>query len=34
MDATQFELLNEIVKLLSTQESVTELQGFLQSYNS
>ena len=30
MDATQIELLNEIVKLLSTQE----LQGFLQSYNS
>ena len=26
-------LLNEIVKLLSTQESITELQGFLQSYN-
>ena len=31
MDATQIELLNEIVKLLSTQESITELRGFLQS---
>ena len=29
MDTSQFELLNETVKLLSTQESVTELQGFL-----
>lgn len=34
MDATQIELLTEIIKLLSTQESITELQGFLQSYNS
>ena len=29
MDTSQFELLNETVKLLSTQEFVTELQGFL-----
>ena len=29
MDTSQFELLNETVKLLSTHESVTELQGFL-----
>ena len=28
MDAYQIELLNEIVKLLSTQESISELQGF------
>ena len=34
MDATQIALLTEIIKLLSTQESITELQGFLQSYNS
>ena len=34
MDATQIELLNEIIKLLSTQESITALQGFLQSYKS
>ena len=34
MDVTQIELLTEIIKLLSTQESSTELQGFLQSYNS
>ena len=34
MDATQIELLTEIIKLLSTQESISELQGFLQSYNS
>lgn len=34
MDVTQIELLTEIIKLLSTQESITELQGFLQSYNS
>ena len=34
MDATQIELLTEIIKLLGTQESITELQGFLQSYNS
>ena len=34
MDATQIELLNEIITLLSTQESISELQGFLQSYNS
>ena len=34
MDATQSKLLTEIIKLLSTQESITELQGFLQSYNS
>ena len=34
MDATQIKLLTEIIKLLSTQESITELQGFLQSYNS
>ena len=34
MDVTQIELLNEIIKLLSTEESITELQGFLQFYNS
>ena len=34
MEVTQIELLTEIIKLLSTQESITELQGFLQSYNS
>ena len=34
MDVTQIELSTEIIKLLSTQESITELQGFLQSYNS
>ena len=34
MDATQIALLTELIKLLSTQESITELQGFLQSYNS
>ena len=34
MDATQIALLTEIIKLLSTQESITELQGFLPSYNS
>ena len=34
MDATQSKLLTEIIKLLSTQEFITELQGFLQSYNS
>ena len=34
MDATQIKILTEIIKLLSTQESITELQGFLQSYNS
>ena len=33
MDVTQIELLNKIVKLISAQESITELQGFLQSYN-
>ena len=34
MDATQSKLLTEIIKLLSTQDPITELQGFLQSYNS